>query len=268
MWCLPDSSGGAFAAQSGQWSNLILKSTSYVRRKMPPPLGWIQSLLLFGSAGAVLFIVSRGVMVAIRAATRLEPVLAWFLAGGLGLFAPLVLTGMFMLRREGALARGGNLPERLRCRAMTRSDWRWSLVALAVVGLAGAIMVGLLRLTAGGVTMQPSFMHLEPLGPGRYWILLAWIPFWLLNILGEEFVWRGVVLPRQERAFGEWAWLVNGAGWMLFHLAFGPAVLAVLWPTTFILPYVVQRTQNIWSGVIIHAGLNGPAFIAVAFGVV
>jgi hypothetical protein len=32
----------------------------------------------------------------------------------------------------------------------------------------------------------------------------------VLNIVGEEFVWRGVVLPRQEVAFGGRAWLVNG----------------------------------------------------------
>src|SRR5215510_4699098 len=36
----------------------------------------------------------------------------------------------------------------------------------------------------------------------RYWILGAWLPFFVLNIVGEEFTWRGVALPRQEAAFG------------------------------------------------------------------
>jgi len=36
----------------------------------------------------------------------------------------------------------------------------------------------------------------------------------------------------------------------------------------FILPYIVQRRRNSWVGVAIHAGVNGPGFVAVAFGLV
>ena len=82
----------------------------------------------------------------------------------------------------------------------------------------------------------------------------------------HRILWRGVVLPRQEATFGRWAWAVHGAGWFMFHLPFGAAILLTLWPMLFILPYVVQRRRNSWIGVIVHAGLNGPGFIAVAFG--
>ena len=75
---------------------------------------------------------------------------------------------------------------------------------------------------AGWVVDRGDF---DPLTPDRYWILGAWFPFWVLNILGEEFSGGGVVLPRQEVALGRWAWLANGIGWLLFHLAFGPAIL-------------------------------------------
>jgi Type II CAAX prenyl endopeptidase Rce1-like len=44
----------------------------------------------------------------------------------------------------------------------------------------------------------------------------------LLNILGEEFLWRGVVLPRQEVAFGRRAWVVNGILWLLFQGSSSP----------------------------------------------
>lgn len=71
---------------------------------------------------------------------------------------------------------------------------------------------------------------------------------------------------RQEAVFGRWAWLANGAGWSLFHVAFGGAVFVALWPILFILPYVVQRRRNTWIGVIVHASPNGPGFLAVAFG--
>jgi membrane protease YdiL (CAAX protease family) len=109
-------------------------------------------------------------------------------------------------------------------------------------------------------------MAFEPLGPGRYWILGAWLPFFVLNIIGEEFVWRGVILPRQEVAFGGRAWLVNGILWLLFHAAFPWQVLLTLLPITLILPYVVQRRRSTWSGIVIHGGFGAVGFLVLAFG--
>jgi len=34
----------------------------------------------------------------------------------------------------------------------------------------------------------------------------------------------------------------------------------------FIQSYVVQRRKNTWVGVVIHGGINGPGFLAIAFG--
>lgn len=111
-------------------------------------------------------------------------------------------------------------------------------------------------------------VDVDPLTPGRYWILAAWLPFFVANILGEEFLWRGVLLPRQERRFGRFAWVVNGIGHLFLHWSMGVSVLITLWPTALILPYVVQKRQNTWVGVVLHAALNGPAFLAVLFGLV
>ena len=131
--------------------------------------------------------------------------------------------------------------------------------------LTSGIRAGL-WLLSGEAISPPSFMAFEPLTPGRYWILAAWLPFFVLNIVGEEFIWRGVVLPRQEVAFGGKAWLVNGILWLLFHAAFPWQVLLALVPITLILPYVVQRRRNTWPGVVIHAGFGGMGFLALAFG--
>jgi membrane protease YdiL (CAAX protease family) len=109
-------------------------------------------------------------------------------------------------------------------------------------------------------------MAFEPLGPGRYWILGAWLPFFVLNIVGEEFAWRGVALPRQEVVFGRRAWLVNGILWLLLHAAFPWQVLLTLVPITLILPYVVQRRRSTWAGIVIHAGFGAMGFLALAFG--
>lgn len=198
--------------------------------------------------------------------TGVEPVLLWFGVASLLVFAPLLITGFLLLCQENSLAVSHLWQDRLRFRSMERSDWLWSLGALAAVSVLSAGSLAMLNTFAGHVEMQPSFISMEPLTPGRYWILAMWLPFWVLNIMGEEVLWRGVVMPRQEMALGRWAWLANGIGWMLFHVAFGGAIFVALWPILFVLPYVVQHRRNSWIGVIVHAGLNGPGFLAVAFG--
>lgn len=246
----------------------VLDHSAGVRRGDPPPLGAGGSALLFGSALLLLFATTHGVIPALARRTSIEPVLLWFAAAGLGLFTPLLVAGFAALKREGYGLRPEVWRERLRFRPMRLADWAWSLAGLAAIGLLGAATLAGLRLLRGEIDLHPSFMSMEPLTPDRYWILAAWLPFWAVNILGEEFLWRGVVLTRQEVAFGQWAWAANGIGWLLFHLPFGLTILLTLWPLVFILPWVVQRRRNSWVGVVIHAGVNGPGFLAVSFGLV
>ena len=231
-----------------------------------PATGLAGTAALFGAAGLLLWVVTHTVIPALAERTGAEPVLLWFLLAGGGVFLPLIVIAHFLLRREPA--GGGWSAERLRFRRLTRRDWIWTIRGLLAVGLLSALSAAALTMFWSEVRLHPSFMQMEPLTPGRYWILAVWLPFWVLNIMSEELLWRGVLLPRQEVALGRWAWFANGAGWLLFHLPFGPAILLTLWPITFILPYVVQRTKNSWTGVLVHGALNGPAFVAVAFGLV
>jgi membrane protease YdiL (CAAX protease family) len=216
----------------------------------------------------LLFAATYGVIPFLKARMDVELILLWFAAGGLIVFAPLVLAAVLMLRQEGLLGKPGVWRERMRFRPMTGTDWLWSLGGLVAIGVLAAGSLTGMRLLWGEVHLHPSFLSMDPLTPDRYWILAVWLPFWVVNILGEEVLWRGVVLPRQEAAFGNWAWLIQGLGWLLFHLPFGPAIMLTVTPTIFILPYVAQQRRNSWTGVVIHAGLNGPGFIAVAFGLV
>ncbi len=198
----------------------------------------------------------------------MEPVVLWFAVGGLGVLCPLVLIGVVLLRREVSMGVPDLWRVRLRFGVMTKTEWIWSVGALAVVGLLTLVTKMVLEATWDDLQLTPSFMAMEPLSSDRYWILGVWIPFFFLNILGEEFMWRGVILPRQEKAFGHWAWLANGVGWLLFHVAFGVPIMIMLWPIALIVPYVVQRRKNTSIGIVIHAGLNGPGFVATAFGYV
>jgi membrane protease YdiL (CAAX protease family) len=227
------------------------------------PLGLVGSAALFGAGALLLFLTTRLAVPTLVSVTGAEPVVMWFLAASTVLFGPLLLTAALLLYPERRPKRQGSWDARLWLRPMNGGDWLWTIVGIAAVAVLTGGIVGLLPDKA---TLRPSFMTLEPLGPGRYWILGAWLPFFVLNIVGEEFVWRGVVLPRQEVAFGGRAWLVNGILWFLFHAAFPWQVLLTLVPITLILPYVVQRRRSTWVGVVIHAGFGGAGFLAIAFG--
>ena len=171
-----------------------------------------------------------------------------------------------MIKSEGFKLNKETLTSRLRFHKLTKTDLVWTLIGFVAVSLTSVVILKLLVLIVGEFDPSPSFMSFETISKGRYWILAVWLPFWILNILGEEFLWRGVLLPRQEIAFGKYTWMVHGLGWGLFHLAFGWKLVLTLIPLLFIQSFIVQKTKNSWTGVILHAGLNGPSFVAISLG--
>lgn len=231
-----------------------------------PPLGLPGSAALFGAGALLLFLTTRVAIPRLVAATGAEPVVMWFLAASITLFGPLLLLAALLLYRERRTGRPGAWGARLWLRPMDGGDWLWAAGGFTAVAVLTGVIAAALGAWQGETNLHPSFMDFEPLGPGRYWILGAWLPFFVLNIAGEELVWRGIVLPRQEVAFGGRAWWVHGILWLLFHAAFPWQVLLALVPITLILPYIVQRRGNTWIGVVIHAAFGGMGFLALAFG--
>ena len=240
-----------------------MSKTEFPLQKMGTGL----SLAIFGTASIALILETHLLIPALSAATGLEPVVFWFIVAGLGMFAPLLITTALILKREGTLFQPGFWSSRLRFRCTNMGDWFWSLGAIIVIGMMSLGVTKGLEIIAGPMEHQPPFMSFEPLTPERYWILLIWLPYWVLNIMGEEILWRGTMLPRQELVFGKWTWFFHGIGWGVFHIAFGWQLLITLLPILFVQSYVVQRRKNTWVGVIIHGIVNGPAFLAIAFGV-
>ena len=177
-------------------------------------------------------------------------------------FAPLLACAVWLLRSEGG---SEGWRERLRLAHPSRADWIWGVGALAAMALASGAMFALCD--ALHLDPNPPFArHLRPLAGDRLWILGLWAVYWPVNILGEEFVWRGVVLPRMERRLGAGAWRLNAVLWGAFHTSFGAGNLLVLVPTLVLVPWVAQRRRNTWLAVLLHAGLSGPGFVALALG--
>ncbi len=197
-----------------------------------------------------------------------DPLLAWFLSVLAVVAFPLLLAGCFLLRQEGVALDSSIWRDRLRFRPMTSADWRRTCTSVGLVALCSAPIAGVLIWAQGATSLHPTFWGGMPLGSERLWLLLAWFPFWIVNIMGEEILWRGIIQPRQERLFASRGWMVNTLGWAIFHLAFGWKILVMLIPILIVLPWAVQKTSNSWTGVVIHGLLNGPSFVAISLGVI
>ena len=232
------------------------------------PFGIISSLLLFGIAAVVLFLESNFLIPYLASVTKVETVIWWFIVSAFGMFIPLLVIAVFMLKKEGNLFKQGMWHNRLRFRKMNSGDWLWGIAGIVMVGILSFMIISVLEQLAGKIDHQPSFMQFEPLDSGRYWILIVWAAYWIFNIMGEEILWRGVILPRQEISFGKYAWLLHGLCWGLFHIAFGWQLMVTLIPILFIQSYIVQRRKNSWIGVLMHAGINGPSFVAISLGLI
>jgi membrane protease YdiL (CAAX protease family) len=201
----------------------------------------------------------------------ISPVIAWFLTSGLLVVFFFCAAIVAARRQMGARSLTGTL-QALRLHRPSRADLAWAVGGLiGVVLLTGAVLTVFSRLFAIDLLSKESygsFLQLGKLEPSEYWIFLVWLPYFFFNIAGEELLWRGYLLPRQVSAVGSSAWIVNGLLWAVFHAAIGWRISLVLLPIEFIVPYVVQRRQNTWLGILIHGAYNGSGFILVALGVV
>ena len=86
------------------------------------------------------------------------------------------------------------------------------------------------------------------------------------NIYGEEFWWRGYILPRQELAHGKWTWLIHGILWAAFHSFWKWDALSIL-PGALLLSYVCSRLKNTTPAIIFHWVNNGLTLVATVFGI-
>jgi membrane protease YdiL (CAAX protease family) len=74
------------------------------------------------------------------------------------------------------------------------------------------------------------------------------------TFLGEELLFRGLLLPRMAGAFGKWDWLMNGVFFGLYHLhqPWGMLSGVIAGSLLFALPTRLFRCS--WFGIIAHSG--------------
>jgi membrane protease YdiL (CAAX protease family) len=72
------------------------------------------------------------------------------------------------------------------------------------------------------------------------------------TVLGEELLFRGVLLPRMNGAFGDKDWLANGVLFATYHLHM-PWVIPTALLDTFILAYPSKRYRSALMGIAVHS---------------
>jgi membrane protease YdiL (CAAX protease family) len=224
-------------------------------------------VLLFGVPGAMLWIATHSVIPALTE-RGWEPLPAWFLAGGALVFAPLLGGALVVARRSAPKQTLAEMLAHLRFTRMNGADWRLAGITLGITLAAMAVLQFVNAALWPGLPPHPPFMSVKPLDASQYYILALWLPFFAANIVGEELWWRGVIQPRQEPVFGGSTWIVQGLLHGAFHVSFGAGLLFILLPVLFSIPWAVQRTRNTTVGMVIHAGVNGPGFLAVTLGLI
>ena len=88
---------------------------------------------------------------------------------------------------------------------------------------------------------------------GAWWFLALFVVQSIFNtILGEEFLFRGVLLPRMEGVFGRFSWVANSLLFALYHVHV-PWVIANAFITGLLYTYPAYRYRSTWMAIILHS---------------
>jgi uncharacterized protein len=85
------------------------------------------------------------------------------------------------------------------------------------------------------------------------WFALIVVLMVFNTVLGEELLFRGVLLPRMRGAFGRFDWVANGVLFAFYHLHMPWLMPATLLIDTFALSYPSRRYRSALIGMIVHS---------------
>lgn len=127
--------------------------------------------------------------------------------------------------------------------------------AIEQTGLADALAAPLVWLAPMlGTVPAPDLSALAtPAFVGAWWLIPMALISCLFNYaLGEELLFRGVLLPRMQGAFGRWDWVANAVLFGLYHLI-RPLTIPAIIVSTLLWTYPSRRFRSVWFALLPHA---------------
>jgi membrane protease YdiL (CAAX protease family) len=145
--------------------------------------------------------------------------------------------------------------------------WLWLVPALIGIALIDVVLVSTIDdiwvsvfpviaeppgYSFGAIFESPEI--LERL-VGAWWFLVLFVVYAIFNtILGEEFLFRGVLLPKMEGVFGNWSWVANGLLFGFFHLHQPWGIPSTIVGGVLFFSLPAWRFRSTWMSIIVHSG--------------
>ena len=186
----------------------------------------------------------------------------------------LFVLSMILVRQEEGDLRWATVKRRLRLNTprdpktgeTRRRLWLWAipfligifLWAFAVASSVDSLWVSIFPFLAeppgyGFAAILESQEILDRL-VGAWWFLVLFIVLAIFNtILGEEFLFRGVLLPKMEGVFGRWSWVANGVLFAFYHVHQPWGILSTIFVGVFLFAFPAWRFRSTWMAIIVHS---------------
>jgi membrane protease YdiL (CAAX protease family) len=159
-------------------------------------------------------------------------------------------------------------------RPIARRRWAWLVPVLILLGFLGfglhqAIEPALIERFFGWLPawyVKPIQVEQIAGYSATAWVVTLAAYFALNGFIGpivEELYFRGFLLPRMAR-FGRWAALINVSLFSLYHL-WSPWQIVARVLGIGPMVYAVERTRNVYLGMVVHCTLNTIGVTLVAF---
>jgi membrane protease YdiL (CAAX protease family) len=167
---------------------------------------------------------------------------------------------LFLVRREQGSLSWPVLKDALWLRAPRRpksgrrGGWIWLIVLPLIVGLAAKELLPTLPTPPTrdmGLFLQ-SDAGQAFLASNWAWLAIILALQILNTVLGEELLFRGLLLPRMQGTFGRWDWVANGVLFALYHLHV-PWVIPQTLLDSFLTAYPSKRYRSALVGIVVHS---------------
>jgi uncharacterized protein len=133
--------------------------------------------------------------------------------------------------------------------------WWWVLLFLALSTLLNAAVPSIP--TGPSPRDLPDFLdsvRAEHFFSGAWgWFAVVVVLLVFNTVLGEELLFRGLLLPRMRAAFGRRDWVANGFLFGIYHLHQPWSIIPSVIDGILFQAYPSRRFQSAWMGIIVHS---------------